>query len=261
MNGWLEEDDDWEDDVEWLMAPVTPLTATLTIWSTYEDIRTGAIIGRGTEIKGLYYADEVTQNGAVMLSHETAEREAWLWHRRLGHPSNGYLHVLFPKLIITAVSYQLMLFGLMKDVVPLMLLGHKLVLLRVTYIFIDGWFESFTFTNYHILSLIIQTLPLISRFLSSPQIIMAPLTFADTHNMITFLTKSNASEGFDQIVDFLTAHTIQYALMVYPTIYVSFIKQFWASVSIKKSNDAVKLQALIDRKKVIITEDSIRQNF
>nr|GEY23216.1 hypothetical protein [Tanacetum cinerariifolium] len=24
MNGWLEEDDDWEDDVEWLMAPVTP---------------------------------------------------------------------------------------------------------------------------------------------------------------------------------------------------------------------------------------------
>nr|GEX17120.1 hypothetical protein [Tanacetum cinerariifolium] len=62
------------------------------------DIRTGAIIGRGTEIKGLYYVDEVTQNGTVMLSHWTAEREAWLWHRRLGHPSNGYLHVLFPKL-------------------------------------------------------------------------------------------------------------------------------------------------------------------
>nr|GEY39068.1 hypothetical protein [Tanacetum cinerariifolium] len=34
---------------------------------------------------------------------------------------------------------------------------------------------------------------------------------------------------------------------------------FWASVSIKKTNDAVKLQALIDRKKVIITEDTIRQ--
>nr|GFA95983.1 hypothetical protein [Tanacetum cinerariifolium] len=29
MNGWLEEDnDDWEDDVEWLMAPVTPPRAT-----------------------------------------------------------------------------------------------------------------------------------------------------------------------------------------------------------------------------------------
>nr|GFA72063.1 hypothetical protein [Tanacetum cinerariifolium] len=68
--------------------------------------------------------------------------------------------------------------------------------------------------------------------------------------MIVFLTKSNASEGFDQIVDFLNAHTIQYALMVNPPIYVSCIKQFWASVSIKKSTNAVKLQALIDRKKI-----------
>nr|GEY66281.1 hypothetical protein [Tanacetum cinerariifolium] len=35
---------------------------------------------------------------------------------------------------------------------------------------------------------------------------------------------------------------------------------FWASVSVKKSNDVVKLQALIDRKKVVITEDTIRQD-
>nr|GFA00689.1 synaptobrevin, longin-like domain protein [Tanacetum cinerariifolium] len=46
--------------------------------------------------------------------------------------------------------------------------------------------------------------------------------------MIAFLTKSDASEGFDQIVDILNAHMIQ-------------------------------LQALIDRKKVIITKDTIRQ--
>nr|GEV08497.1 putative ribonuclease H-like domain-containing protein [Tanacetum cinerariifolium] len=62
-----------------------------------------------------------------------------------------------------------------------------------------------------------------------------------------------------QIVDFLNAHTIQYALMVNPPIYVSCIKQFWASVLVKKTNDVVKLQALIDRKKVVITEDTIRQ--
>nr|GEV43363.1 hypothetical protein [Tanacetum cinerariifolium] len=49
---------------------------------------------------------------------------------------------------------------------------------------------------------------------------MAPLTFADTHNMVAFLSKSDASNGFDQIVDFLNAHTIKYALMVNPTIYV-----------------------------------------
>nr|GEZ81544.1 hypothetical protein [Tanacetum cinerariifolium] len=67
--------------------------------------------------------------------------------------------------------------------------------------------------------------------------------------MIEFLTKSDASKGFDQIVDFWTAHTIHYALMVNPTIYVSCIKQFWAFVSIKKFNDVVKLQALINKKK------------
>nr|GEX54992.1 putative ribonuclease H-like domain-containing protein [Tanacetum cinerariifolium] len=46
---------------------------------------------------------------------------------------------------------------------------------------------------------------------------------------------------------------LKYALMVNPPIYVSCIKQFWASVSIKKSNDVVKLQALIDRKKVCMS--------
>nr|GFA20592.1 hypothetical protein [Tanacetum cinerariifolium] len=38
---------------------------------------------------------------------------------------------------------------------------------------------------------------------------MAPLTFADTHNMVTFLSKSDASLGFDQVVDFLNAQVIQ----------------------------------------------------
>nr|GEV35438.1 hypothetical protein [Tanacetum cinerariifolium] len=83
------------------------------------------------------------------------------------------------------------------------------------------------------------------------------LTFADTHNMITYLNKSDASEGFEQILDFLNA---KYALTVNPTIYVSCIKQFWSSVSLKKTNDVVRLQALINRRKVIITEDTVRQD-
>nr|GEU44379.1 xylulose kinase-1 [Tanacetum cinerariifolium] len=84
------------------------------------------------------------------------------------------------------------------------------------------------------------------------------LTFADTHNMIAFLTKSNASKGFDQIIDFLNASLIKYALTVNPNIYVSVIKQFWSSVAIKKVNDVPRLQTLVDRKKVIITEATIR---
>nr|GEV38161.1 hypothetical protein [Tanacetum cinerariifolium] len=85
------------------------------------------------------------------------------------------------------------------------------------------------------------------------------LIFADTHNMVTFLTKSDANDGFEQIIDFLNTSVIQYALMVNLTIYVSCVKQFWSSVSLKKTNDVVRLQALIDRRKVIITEDTFRQ--
>nr|GEY58978.1 uncharacterized mitochondrial protein AtMg00810-like [Tanacetum cinerariifolium] len=72
-------------------------------------------------------------------------------------------------------------------------------------------------------------------------------------------TTLDASEGFEQILDFLNASMIQYALTVNPTIYVSCIKQFWSSVSIKKMNDVVRLQALIDRRKVIITKDTVHQ--
>nr|GEU48807.1 hypothetical protein [Tanacetum cinerariifolium] len=64
--------------------------------------------------------------------------------------------------------------------------------------------------------------------------------------------------GFDQIMDFLNAHTIHYALVVNLTIYVSCIKQFWATATLKKVNDVVQLRALIDGKKVVVTEDVIR---
>nr|GEX33597.1 hypothetical protein [Tanacetum cinerariifolium] len=61
---------------------------------------------------------------------------------------------------------------------------------------------------------------------------MAPLTFADTQNMVAFLSKSNASEGFDQI----------------------------ATATIKKVNDVVQLRALINEKKVVVSEDVIRRD-
>nr|GEU52741.1 reverse transcriptase domain-containing protein [Tanacetum cinerariifolium] len=70
----------------------------------------------------------------------------------------------------------------------------------------------------------------------------------------------DASEGFDQIVDFLNAHTIKYALVVNPTIYVSCIKQFWATATVKKVNDDVQLRALTDGKKVVVLEAIIRRD-
>nr|GEY82271.1 hypothetical protein [Tanacetum cinerariifolium]GEY86176.1 hypothetical protein [Tanacetum cinerariifolium] len=76
------------------------------------------------------------------------------------------------------------------------------------------------------------------------------LTFAETHNMIVYLSKSDASEGFNQIIDFLDGSSIKYALTVNPNIYVSCIKQYWTSVAVKKVNDVMRLQALVDKKKI-----------
>nr|GEU86643.1 hypothetical protein [Tanacetum cinerariifolium] len=63
---------------------------------------------------------------------------------------------------------------------------------------------------------------------------MSTPTFAETHNLIAFLEKPTESDEFEQIVDFLNANTIKYALT------------------------DVRLQALVDGKKVIVNEASIR---
>ncbi|GKD02244.1 hypothetical protein Tco_1177218 [Tanacetum coccineum] len=52
----------------------------------------------------------------------------------------------------------------------------------------------------------------------------------------------------------------RYALTVNPTIYASCIKQFWATAKVKTVNDIVQIQALVDKKKVIVTETSVRSD-
>nr|GEW39553.1 hypothetical protein [Tanacetum cinerariifolium] len=77
--------------------------------------------------------------------------------------------------------------------------------------------------------------------------------------MVAYLSKSDASEGFNQIIDFLMGSSIKYALMMNPNIYVSCIKQFWTTVAVKQVNDVTGLQALVDKKKVVVTEATIRE--
>ncbi|GJS68551.1 hypothetical protein Tco_0683116 [Tanacetum coccineum] len=89
---------------------------------------------------------------------------------------------------------------------------------------------------------------------------MTTLKFADTHNMVAFLSKPTESEGFEQIVDFLNANPISYALTINPTIYISCIEQFWSTVKAKTVNGEVQLQALVDGKKIIITESTVRRD-
>nr|GEY96176.1 xylulose kinase-1 [Tanacetum cinerariifolium] len=77
--------------------------------------------------------------------------------------------------------------------------------------------------------------------------------------MVAYLSKSNASEGFNQIINFLNESFIKYALTVNPNIYVSCIKQFWNTVAVKQVNDVTRLQALVDKKKVVVMEATIRE--
>nr|GEV30605.1 hypothetical protein [Tanacetum cinerariifolium] len=83
--------------------------------------------------------------------------------------------------------------------------------------------------------------------------------FVDTHNVVAILEKSNAAEGFEQIFDFLSGSYIHYALTMNPHIYILCIKQFWNTASVKCSGDITRLQALVDKKKIVIFEVVIRE--
>ncbi|GKE68447.1 hypothetical protein Tco_1526519, partial [Tanacetum coccineum] len=85
--------------------------------------------------------------------------------------------------------------------------------------------------------------------------------FCHQHNLLAYLKKSEGSEGFHQIIDFLNASHIQYALIENPTIYVSFIKQFWRTATVRTSaNREVELIATIDGQVKTITEASLRRH-
>nr|GEY04030.1 hypothetical protein [Tanacetum cinerariifolium] len=83
--------------------------------------------------------------------------------------------------------------------------------------------------------------------------------FVDTYNVVTILKKSDAAGGFKQIIFFLSGSYIHYALTVNPHIYISCIKQFWNTASVKRSTDVTRLQALVDKKKIMISEVVIRE--
>nr|GEU52687.1 reverse transcriptase domain-containing protein [Tanacetum cinerariifolium] len=68
---------------------------------------------------------------------------------------------------------------------------------------------------------------------------------------------SSESEGNPQQKEYKEKGVID---SVNLTIYVSCVKLFWATTKVKNVNDQEKIQALVDKTKVIITEDSIRSD-
>ncbi|GJT47187.1 putative ribonuclease H-like domain-containing protein [Tanacetum coccineum] len=74
--------------------------------------------------------------------------------------------------------------------------------------------------------------------------------------------KSTTGENadFDEIVDFLNANPIRYALTVNPTIYVSYIEQFWSTAKIKIVNNERQIRAKVNGKTIVISESSVRRD-
>nr|GEX83795.1 hypothetical protein [Tanacetum cinerariifolium] len=75
-----------------------------------------------------------------------------------------------------------------------------------------------------------------------------------------YLVKSEHNVDFHQIVDFVEASHIRYAVTIPPTIYVTHIRQFWSTARIETTNEGTKILATVDGKPRTISESSIRRN-
>ncbi|GKB61352.1 putative ribonuclease H-like domain-containing protein, partial [Tanacetum coccineum] len=69
-------------------------------------------------------------------------------------------------------------------------------------------------------------------------------------NKNTYEDKTEENAEFHQIVDFLTTSSIHYALTVSPTIYASYIEQFWNTANSQTVNDVKQIHATVDGKTV-----------
>nr|GEW75612.1 ribonuclease H-like domain, reverse transcriptase, RNA-dependent DNA polymerase [Tanacetum cinerariifolium] len=89
---------------------------------------------------------------------------------------------------------------------------------------------------------------------------MSTVNFAKVHNMIALMSNPTESVGFKQIINFLNAHPIKYAVTVNLTIYTSCVEQFWGTTKAKNINGEAQLCIKVDGKKVVIFEASIRRD-
>nr|GEV98889.1 putative reverse transcriptase domain-containing protein [Tanacetum cinerariifolium] len=96
---------------------------------------------------------------------------------------------------------------------------------------------------------------------SRPDIMFAQIVVATSSTEAEYVAAASCCAQVlwiqNQLLDY--GSSIKYALTVNPNIYVSCIKQFWTIVAVKKVNDVISLQALVDKKKVVVTEATIRE--
>nr|GEV25825.1 synaptobrevin, longin-like domain protein [Tanacetum cinerariifolium] len=89
---------------------------------------------------------------------------------------------------------------------------------------------------------------------------MARLAFCDYHNMIAILEKYEHNQDFYQIMDFVKASHIRYALTFNQTVYVSHTRPFWSTARIETTKDGTKILTTVDGKLRTVSESSIRRN-
>nr|GEV56940.1 hypothetical protein [Tanacetum cinerariifolium] len=84
------------------------------------------------------------------------------------------------------------------------------------------------------------------------------------HGYVSFVrikcNKTEHNTDFYQILDFLKASHIRYALTISPTIYVSHIRQFWSTARIETTDQETKIIATIDDTPRTISESSLRRH-
>ncbi|GJV21001.1 putative ribonuclease H-like domain-containing protein [Tanacetum coccineum] len=87
------------------------------------------------------------------------------------------------------------------------------------------------------------------------------MEFCNKHNMVAYLKKPIGSKGFQEMVDFLNGSHIRYALTKNPTIYVSLIKKFWQTATVRTvDNGEQEITAIVDGKEFTLTEAFVRRH-
>nr|GEX82862.1 integrase, catalytic region, zinc finger, CCHC-type, peptidase aspartic, catalytic [Tanacetum cinerariifolium] len=79
--------------------------------------------------------------------------------------------------------------------------------------------------------------------------------------MVAYLKKPTGSEGFQEIVDFLNGSHIRYDLTKNLTIFVSLIKKFWQTATVRTvDNREQEITTTVDGKEFTVTEASVRRH-
>ncbi|GJX79886.1 hypothetical protein Tco_0328035 [Tanacetum coccineum] len=73
-------------------------------------------------------------------------------------------------------------------------------------------------------------------------------------------TGGKAKKSVKLMMEKLFRMELKYALMVNPSIYISCIEQFWSTGVVKTVSGEVQLHALVDGKKIIISEASVKRD-